>query len=772
MSPRRRAGDGNGSMVQVAWRPLPFRVVGGFRICRLGSIAPWVIVLMGLTAAPARAQSGAPIPVDPETVPRPQARVVAAASNIVIDGRLDEPGWSGVTPITDFVQAQPLEGRAASEATAVRIVYDANRLYIGALCYDSDPEGVVSKSLERDYPGVLSEEMDSFGVTLDTFFDRRNSFIFFVNPRGGVKDGQGFDNGRTRDYGWDGIIEVATTVHDSGWTVEMSIPFKTLRFDPTRDEHTWGVNLLRRIRRKNEVSYWAPLDRRDRFFRMSRAGTIRGLPRLSAGRNLTVKPFALAARSSGQLLAEDDRGTDVDGGVDLKYGITPRLTMDLTYRTDFSQVEVDQEQVNLTRFPLFFPERREFFLENSGTFTFGDVNSGPGSPRTGTALRDFTLFHSREIGLEGGRPVPLFGGARLTGRAGEWEVGVLDVQSEAFEGDPAENFGVVRLRRSVLGNSDVGAMFTNRQATGTGSDGQYNRTFGVDANLNVARGLFVNAYLAGSRRLDVSDEAARVSVGWRDRLWDVSTAFRHVGEGFEPGIGFVRRRGIRQTYATLGAHPRPNVASILTMNPYVEAHYITDLDGALQTRIGRAALGITFHDGGRFSARVSDRFERLTEPFRVRPEATIPVGNYRFREASVSYSSSQARTLSGGVGISGGGFFDGSRFTINGGARWQPDYHVTIDVDATHNRLRAQGNSFTADLYSARVKYAYSTSLYFGAFVQYNADVDQLVTNARVNLVHAPLSDVFIVFTERRDVEAGEVLQRFVTAKVTKLLAF
>ena len=738
-------------------------------------ISLWTVTTAALCVAhPLAAQisGAAPAPIDPETAPRPEARVVPSSTRMVIDGLLDEAVWSQIIPITNFMQAQPDEGLPASEPTEVRITYDATHLYIGVICYDSDPNGLVVKSLERDYPGVLSEDMDSFGVALDTFFDRRNSFIFFVNPRGGLKDGQGFDNGRSRDYGWDGVVDIRTTVHDSGWTVEMAIPWKTLRFDPNRDNQVWGLNLLRRIRRKNEVSYWAPLDRRDRFFSMSKAGSIEGFSKLPAGRNMTLKPFALTTRSAGNALAAADRGNEFDGGMDFKYGITPRLTMDVTFRTDFSQVEVDQQQVNLTRFPLFFPERREFFLENSGTFTFGDVTSGPGSPRTGSSLRDFTLFHSREIGLRGGNPVPLFGGVRTTGRVGGFELGVLDVQSERFAGDPAENFGVLRLRRTVLDNSDVGVIFTNRQATGSAGAGLYNRGFGADANIRLGQGLFLNSYIAATRTDQANDEAVRFSLGWRDRLWNISGAFRAIGDDFDPGIGFVRRRGIRHVYATFGAHPRPGIPQILEANPYGEVHYITNLQGDLETRTGRASIGLTFQDGGRFTAQYTDRFERLDEPFRVRANATLPVGDYHFREGSVSYRTSQGRSLSATVGVSGGGFFNGNRFTINGRARWQPEYHITVDVSATHNDLTVQGQSFTADLYSARVKYAYSTSLYFGAFVQYNADVDQVVTNARINFIHAPLSDFFLVFTERRDVAGGGVLERFVSAKVTKLLAF
>jgi hypothetical protein len=725
-------------------------------------------------AHPMRAQTGGARPLDPEVAPRPQMILLRADSRIVIDGRLNEAAWYAATPITEFVQAQPDEGRPATEATAVRLLFDDTNLYISAVCYDSDPNALIVQSLERDYPGVLSEDMDALGISLDTFFDRRNSFLFFVNPAGGLKDGQGFDNGRTRDYGWDGVVSVRTAVHDSGWTVEMAIPWKTLRFDPRSERRAWGLNLSRRVRRKNEVAYWAPLPRRDRIFLMSAAGTMDGLPQLSAGRNLTVKPFVLAARSTGELIPEGEDGNTFDAGLDLKYGLTPRLTLDLTYRTDFSQVEVDQEQVNLTRFPLFFPEQREFFLENSGTFTFGDVNGGPGSARSGTSLRDFTLFHSREIGLDDGRPVPLVGGARVTGRVGEMELGVLDVHSEAFGGNPAENFGVMRMRGSVFDNADVGVLLTNRQATGSLANGEYNRSLGVDANVRVHGNLIINAYGAATRAHDAGGEAVRVAAGWRDRLWDLSGAFRHIGAEFDPGIGFVRRRGIRDYYLTVGARPRPNIAGILEVNPYVESQFIAGLDGVLQTRVGRAGFGVTFQDGGSIATQFADRFERLDVPFTVRQGAVLPPGDYGFREASASYSSSRGRKLSGSAGVSGGGFYNGHRFTIEGSARWQPDYHVTIDLEATHNALTVQDTSFTADLYGARVKYAFSTRVYVGAFIQYNADVEQVVTNLRLNVIHAPLSDVFLVFNERRDVASGGVgvLERFATLKVTRLLAF
>jgi hypothetical protein len=735
-----------------------------------------LVSLAGLLL-PANAQARQSASVDLEALPRPHLVIQPATGPITIDGRMDEAAWQDVEVITDFVQAEPRVGEPPSERTEVRITYDAQYLYIGARMWESDIGGIVPGGMERNVPGTLMEEMDSFGVTLDTFLDRRNSFIFFVNPVGGLKDGQGSDDGRARDYGWNGVVEARTTIDDEGWTVEMAIPWRTLRYDPSDPEPTWGLNLSRRIRRHNEVSYWAPLDRRNRIFLMSRAGTLSGMQDLPAARNLSVKPFAVASRADGTALPGELGGNDLDGGIDLKYGITPSLTLDLTWRTDFSQVEVDQQQVNLTRFPVFFPELREFFLENSGTFAFGDQSGGPGGPRLGTSLRDFTLFHSRRIGLRSGVPVPLLGGGRITGRTAGMEVGLLNVQSEAFDGRLAENFSVVRLRRDLAPNSDIGFMFTNRESTGNPERAEVappppNRAFGVDSNLRFFGNLWVNSYLAFTDVEDTRDRAGRISVGWRDTFWNTSVSYRSLGEDFDPGVGFVRRQGIRQGYATVGVHHRPALTWLQEVNPYVEGTRITDLDGRLESSSVSGSLGFTFPDRSSVNLSVDRRFERLVSPFQVRPGTLIPEGDYPFTELSARYSSSQGRALSGNVQLSGGGFYDGSLFSVGGGLRWQPDYRLILEFGATHNTLDVQDTRFTADLYSARAQYAVSTVLNFTGFVQYNADMDEIITNLRGNFVHAPLSDLFLLYTERRPTGGGAALERVVTVKFTRLLVF
>src|SRR5574341_898365 len=280
------------------------------RFAILATLAALLLPTLG------RAQDNGPAIVDPEKMPRPETHAVRATSKIDIDGRVNEPAWRAATPITEFIQAQPSTGAPATERTEVRLLYDDARLYLSAVCYDSDPHHLITKPSERDYPGVISEDMDAFGVGFDTFLDRRSSFLFLVNPRGGLKDGQTFNDGTTRDYNWDAIVDVRTTVHDSGWTVEMAIPWNTLRFGPTREPQSWGLNLSRRIRRKNEVSYLAPLARRDRIFLMSEAGTLHDLPRVPKARNIWVKPFVLGRRATGLNLATADTGFAGDAGGD------------------------------------------------------------------------------------------------------------------------------------------------------------------------------------------------------------------------------------------------------------------------------------------------------------------------------------------------------------------------------------------------------------------------------------------------------------------------
>ncbi|MGD8320689.1 MAG: DUF5916 domain-containing protein [Gemmatimonadota bacterium] len=748
---------------------------------RVGSFTAALIVVLGLPGAAAaqaadhdddRRGSGTSDvswPIDVETAPRPEARVHRTEGRIVIDGRPDDAAWADAEPIGGFVQTIPDTGMPASEQTVVRVLYDQDNLYILAVCYDSDMDGLVVPSLEQDFE---THDSDMFGVTIDPFLDRRNAFMFLFNPGGAIKDGQVFDNSRNYNLEWEGVIQYRTAVLDSAWTVEMAIPFTTLRFSEEPGEQSWGFQFARRIRRKSEDTYWAPLARRELIHKMARAGTIHGFEGLKAGRNLTVKPYVSASDASGSLTSSGAGSNGFDGGFDIKWGITPRMTADATFRTDFSQVEVDQERVNLTRFSLFFPEKRDFFLENAGTFTFGDVTER--NVRMGSSLRDFTIFHSRRIGLDdAGLPIPILGGGRLTGQAGGWNVGLLEMQTQSQRGYPAENFAVARLRRNVAGDSDVGAILVNRQAT-DGSGG-YNRSYGVDANVHLLGNLIVNSYLAGtddSARGAGDAWAGRFSAAWRDRLWDASAFVKRVGQRFDPGVGFVRRTGIREGYATVGVHPVPPMRAVQEVNPYAEVTYVTDPGGLLLTRNATAGFGVSFQDGGSFNVSYADRFERLDEEFRIRAGAVVPVGDYAFSEKTVSYQSNAGRAFSGSVSYTQGGYFNGDRRSVGLGALWRVNPHLAFDLFADRNEITLPDTAFSADVYGGRINWALSTRFFTTAFVQYNAQTDEVFTNVRLNFIHAPLSDLFLVYTERRSAGSGAIVDRLLSFKVTKLMAF
>ena len=733
---------------------------------------PYLLLLLAfaLASAPAAAQDadGAPppTPVDVEAAPRPEVPATRVQGSITVDGVLDEASWADAPVIDRFTQSRPDRGMPLTEETEVRILYDDETLYIGVEMWDRSPDRLTIPSLEQDFE---SGNSDIFGITLDTFLDRRNAFMFLVNPMGAVKEAQDFDDSRYENAAWEGIFEVKTRVHDRGWTIEWAIPFTTVRFDPTQDVQDWGMNMMRRIRRNNEEGYWAPLDQRDRIHKMSKAGTLRGLQGIRSGRNLLVKPYAMSARAQPGDLPSD---WTADGGLDVKYGITPRLTMDLTWRTDFSQVEVDQEQVNLTRFSLFFPERRDFFTENSGVFNFGDI--GERNYRSGSSLSDFTLFHSRRIGLEGGQEVPIVGGGRLTGRAAGLEVGALSMQTRSAQGLPEENFSVLRAKRTVEGVGDIGAIFVNRQSTD--GAGTFNRTYGFEANLQPSRYLRINSYLAtvdDSEVTEGSDWAGRVWAGWRDDFWNVSAGVKQVGDAFVPRVGFVRRGGVRTGYATVGVHHRPGPQVLNEINPYVDVEYVSDLDGRLLTRVQTASVSVSFRDGSRLSADVTDNFERLDEAFAVLGDAVVPAGDYDFRETSVSAGTSAGRALSGSVRLTDGGFFNGDRTAVTLSGALRASYKLAFDASVQRNRVSIPGAAdFDADVYGGRVTFAASTTFFTSAFVQYNSATDDVVTNLRLNYIHAPLSDLFLVFTERRNREGIRPTERFLSFKVTKALAF
>ncbi len=707
---------------------------------------------------------------DLDAAERPRAHAVRASGPIQIDGVLDEPAWQNARVIDEFVQSKPVAGAAATERTEVRILYDDENLYLGAEMFDSDPSGIVIATLQRD---PNTRDGDAFGFTIDTFHDRKSAYAFFINPGGAVRDIQTSDDGRINNAAWDAAYDLRTRVHEQGWTAEIAIPWSQLRFPAGAERQVWGLNLLRRIRRKNEDATWAPMDRQWALYTMSRAGTLEGLDGVRPGRNMSAKPFVLAAEPSGEV--RTGQGTEFDAGLDMKFGLTSGMSLDLTLNTDFSQVEVDQQQVNLTRFSLFFPEKREFFLENAGIFGFGDT--GQPMQRNGVSNRDFTLFHSRRIGLTPqGTPLPILGGGRITGTAGPLSVGLLNIQTQGQDTFDPENFTVARVRGEAIPRLFLGGIFINRAATGGGQS--VNRSYGFDLNYQAFNDyLLIQSYLAGTsgtasdgRPLE-SEYAGRISAIWRDPLFEAVALYRQFDDDFDPGVGFIRRRGIKHLYGNLGVHPRVSGSVLQEVNPYVEAHHYDNLAGELETREAGGGVDLDFQDGGVARFSVTDVFEHVDEAFSV-SGVTIHPGEYEYTEVSASYDANRARAVSGRFNVGGGGYFGGTRRSVGANVLGRLGYRWLLTLAAQHNTISLPGEpTVTADVFSAKFDSFFSTRLRTTAFVQYNEAAQQLVTNIRFNWIHAPLSDLYVVLTELRDTDAGVVRDRLITLKFTKLLS-
>ncbi len=704
---------------------------------------------------------------------RKQVVAVSAASPVVVDGALDDGVWQLAAPASGFIQADPLEGQPASEDTEVRLAYDADYLYIGVHCRDTTPSAIVVNEIRKDFAG---RDQDTFEVLLDTFSDRRNGFVFSTNARGAKADTQIANEGRDVNPNWDAVWWVQARTTADGWTAEFRIPFKTLRFE-AGDGRTWGVNFARRIRRKNEVSYWSPVSRAYSIYRASAAGSLLGLPSLRPGRNIRLKPFMVggAVRAVGE---PKFRG-DLSGGVDFKAGITPSLTVDATINPDFAQAEADEQQVNLTQFSLFFPEKREFFLENAGIFYFGDI---PRNQRQTSRFRppeeDLLLFFSRRIGLgSSGEQEPLYGGVRVTGRAGAFGVGLMTMQSEADGGRPGNNYTVARVRRDIFKSSDIGAIVLSRQPSGDSRD--FNRVAGIDANFRFFRSLSLNGFASRSDSPGVTgnQNAAKASVGWEDSQKRLQASIMTIGDGFKDDLGFVRRSGVtRQFYdgALFWQSAALRGRGIRQLQPHARTWIYHDPDGALVSRTVHIANQTTWNNGSYFEYAFEPRTETISKPFLISPGVAIPVGRYDWIQHLLLYEGDHSRPFSGSIRATLGDFWSGRQNTYQLSLLYRPTYKVVFDlgVQVSKIALQAPVASFTTTLVNFRSGYSFSSSMFLDALVQYRSDVRQFSANLRFNLIHRPLSDFFIVYNESQFTETMQTAGRGVVVKYTQMFSF
>ena len=501
------------------------------------------------------------------------------------------------------------------------------------------------------------------------------------------------------------------------------------------------------------------------------AGTLRGIENIRPGRNLKVKPFAIAGftqtRSGGNPFGDWVTDQDYDGGVDVKYGLTQSLTLDATYRTDFAQVEVDQQQVNLTRFNLFFPEKREFFLENAGTF-----NLGGGQGRS--FRNDLVPFFSRRIGLSAqGTPIPIVGGARVTGQVGRYDVGFLTMKTASTGSTPSNTYTVGRVKQNLLRNSWVGGIVTNRDSTVTGD---YNRLFGVDAFFQFSNRLNFDAYVlkTDTPGLEGKDQARKFAAGWRDDELVIAGAYDAIQTNFNPEVGFVRRPNATKYTGEFSFNPLIRSSrSVRNLIFGTTLEYFEDgTTEQVETRTQNLNLGIRFQNGASINYTLTERFERLNRVFRIRPGILIPEGDYVYRRQRVSASSDSSRKISGGGSVEWGKFWDGESESFTANLSVKPNYRVNVDVNYARNQVDLTRGSFTTDPLGLRFVYAFTARAFFNAFIQYNAERDEVSSNLRFNIIHRPLSDLFVVYNDRRSADNGQVVERALIVKFTSLFNF
>ena len=684
-----------------------------------------------------------------------------------LDGILDEEAWSIAAIIGDFVQQEPSEGEPATERTVVRIMYDEQSLYIGVEAFDSQAANVIATEMRRDSTRMLDE--DNFQIILDTFRDSRSGYMFVTNPLGAKLEQQiaeeggrgGNDANINRD--WDGVWHVASRRTDEGWVSEIAIPLVTLRF-PGAENQVWGLNLMRNIRRKNEQVFWAPIPKGYGLTRVSFAGTLSGLSQVNRGMDLRITPYALAGGRQDRVAA-DLAGSGInDFGLDAKYGVTSGLNLDLTLNTDFAQVEVDEQQVNLTRFPLFFPEKRDFFLENAGMFSVRNEGGGGG--------RLIDLFFTRRIGLSGGQPVPIIGGARLTGKVGRNNVAVMNIQTQEALETSGENFFVGRYSRDIFARSKVGGILINKEAVG---GAHYNRTFAADTSLALHPFFTVTGFLAKTETPGISggDAAGRASALWLSPSARIYAEYTDIQENFNAEVGFVPRVGIRQSKLHGEWRPRPGRWGIRLMNPMMNIDYTTDQHNRLLSRRIHHMVGVQFENGSNFTVIYNRRFEQLDLPFRIRQDVIIPAGAYHFNEPNLRYSSDPSRRLYASGRYTPQAFFDGTRTDYSGTLGVRATDRVAAEATFSRSDVDLPGGAFIADLASLRFDLALSPEMTLRTLTQYNSTTDSVSTSVRFNWIYFAGSDLYVAYDERRaDIPGLPWLQnRQLAVKMTYLLS-
>ena len=730
---------------------------------RVRFLAAWLLLLMA-------------VPAEGQTI-----QAVRLIEPLRVDGVLDDALYT-MPSLSGFLQTEPEEGQPATERTEVWVAFDREHVYVSFRCFESDSSRMIANEMRRD-SGNIWQGNDLVGFLFDTFHDKRNGVLFTANAIGGRQDGQ-VTNERQWNGDWNPVWEVETGRFEGGWTVEAAIPFKSLRYR-AGEEQTWGFNALRINRWKNEISLIAPGPSgqgQQGLQYSSIARTLVGIevPRQSV--HLDAKPSIVADFTNDRRQATPVTDAGADVGLDVKYSITQNITADLTVNTDFAQVEADEQQVNLTRFSLFFPEKREFFLENQGLFAFGGAATGGQSASGVTPV----LFYSRRIGLDEDRIVPIRAGGRLTGRVGRYSFGLVNIRTGQDDADapPSTNFAVFRVKRDILRRSSVGALVTDRSVGAAGGstfadatvDRGRNVAYGVDAAFGFFANMNINAYWARTRTDGQSGDAAsyRAQFDYNGDRYGLQVDHLRVGENFRPEVGFVRRDDMRRTAAEVRFSPRPaRIDAIRKLLWSGSIDYIENGTGLVETRAQKATFGVDFENSDVFRLDYTRTYEFLPRPFQISSGVELPVGGYDYGSVGVGYNIGQRRRVSAQLALTHGTFYNGRRTSLQvARGRVNVSSQLSIEPTYTVNRVTLDQGAFTSHLAGSRVTYTMTPMMFASALVQYRSDGRVVSTNARLRWEYQPGSELFIVYNEERDTlgrSFPSLMNRAVIVKVNRL---
>ena len=750
-------------------RQPPLRRAAVVGACVLGSLGGWPPAAGAQGPAPGQDPGQGQQPVHALQA-RGQVPVLAAtrltpSERVALDGRLDEVLWRRAQAADGFLQQEPVEGRPPTERTEVRVVYDADNLYIGALLHDSEPDGILGYQRQRD------QELDSddrFMVVLDTFLDGRTAYYFETNPAGLMGDGLVRNTGYARvNKAWDGVWEARAARGAHGWSAEIRIPFRTLNFDESSD--VWGINFQRTVRRKNEELVWSGHRRNQGLLRPIHAGRLTGLRDLTQGLGLEVVPYGAATWRSG---AGIPTAIPLDAGVDMNYSVTSNLRAAVTVNTDFAEAEVDRRRVNLTRFPLFYPEQRDFFLENASIFEFAPLNA-------------VNPYFSRRIGLDEGQVIPIEYGTRLAGQAGANELGFLQIRTGPVNGRPAEDFTVARVKRNFLAQSSIGVLYT-RRAAGAGEHGPAaadRHTVGADLDLFTSEFLgdknfqfqaFYVVHTDPERGGIAGGAADRASRGFRinypNDVWEAHLSFREFGERWDPAVGFVQRRGFRRSNPVVTFAPRPDwFDSVRHLEFRFYYEHLTDLDNRLLTQqTGLTLLGVVWESGDRFDLRRNFNFELLEAPFEIHPGVLLPIGAYAFDDWQLNAETASHRRLSGSVSVAVGELWSGDRAALQLGLTVRPYAGVTATAEWEHEDVDLREGRFRTNLVRMLGSWHASPWIAFDGNLQYDTVTAVAGLYTRLRWILRPGSDFYFVYTEnwRSMRDRFHTLSRGATTKI------